>query len=54
MYTPVYTLSRIMWSGQEEEIITSLDRDKVAQAAVRALELDPIVEFKLTVRTLDK
>ena len=55
MYTPVYTLSRVVFNGHmdEEEIITSVDRDKIANAAVRELEINGRVELKLTIRNLD-
>lgn len=54
MYTPVYTLSRVVFNGlNEEEIITSMDRDKIANAAVRELEMNGNAELKLTIRNLD-
>ena len=55
MFTPVYTLSRVVFNGHldEEEIITSIDRDKIANAAMRELEINERVELKLTIRNLD-
>ena len=54
MFTPVYTLSRVVFNGlDEKEIITSIDRDKIANAAVRELEMNGNAELKLTIRNLD-
>ena len=55
MYTPVYTLSRVVFNGHmdEEEIITSIDREKIANAAMRELEMNGNAELKLTIRNLD-